>query len=81
MNGTYKIVLCSLRRLLKSDKLAAPIAGFFAGLCCQFDSDKRRRMFLLLFLSRMTEITYSMGEARDLCRQYDGGSLIMIFIS
>lgn len=57
MNGTYKVVLCMLRRLLKSDKLAAPIAGFCAGLCCMFDSDRRRRLILMLLLSRLTEVT------------------------
>lgn len=32
MNSSYKLVLCFLRRFIKSDKIIAPIAGFLAGL-------------------------------------------------
>lgn len=81
MNGTYKLVLCTLRRLLKSDKLAAPIAGFCAGLCCMFDSDRRRRLILMLLLSRMTEITQTMAESRNILKQHSGGAWFAILIT
>ena len=42
MNASYKLALCFLRRYLKSDKLAAPIAGFIAGLFSALDIKARR---------------------------------------
>jgi len=32
MNVVYKIVICTLRRINKDDRINAPIAGFLAGL-------------------------------------------------
>ena len=81
MNATYKLVLCTLRRVFKSDKLSAPIAGFCAGLCCMFDSDRRRRLILMLLLSRLTEVTYAMGEARNIVKQYSNGSWFACLIT
>jgi len=42
MNGVYKLVLCIMRRIVKSDKYASLIAGFVAGLCCRLDAKGRR---------------------------------------
>lgn len=81
MNGVYKFVLCVLRHLLKSDKLAAPIAGFCAGLCCMFDSDRRRRLLLMLMLSRLTEVGIAMGENRSLIKQFSGGAWFVCLIT
>ena len=36
-NCVYKLVLCLMRRLTKSEKWAALFAGFLAGLCCRID--------------------------------------------
>ena len=68
LNGTYKSVLCFLRRILNSDKLAAPIAGFMAGLCCMIDTDKRRRLILMLLMTRLTDVTFSMADARNIVK-------------
>ena len=67
MNGVYKFVLCVLRRFLKSDKWAAPIAGFLAGLCCYVDDKDRRKFFMIVLLARLSDTVYSMGESRGLC--------------
>lgn len=37
-NAVYKFVLCLMRRLNKSEKLASLVAGFVAGLCCRIDA-------------------------------------------
>lgn len=41
-NAVYKLVICLMRRLIKSEGLASIIAGFLAGLCCRIDSKSRR---------------------------------------
>ena len=41
-NAVYKLVLCLMRRMIKSEKYASIIAGFLAGLCCGIDSKSRR---------------------------------------
>lgn len=38
VNSSYKLVLCYLRRVLKNDKLSAPIAGFLAGFFSLLDA-------------------------------------------
>ena len=81
LNGTYKSVLCFLRRILNSDKLAAPIAGFVAGLCCMIDTDKRRRLILMLLLTRLTDVSFSMGDARNIVKQAGEYSWLLIFIT
>lgn len=80
MNGVYKIVLCTLRRLFKTDKLAAPIAGFIAGLCCAIDSDKRRRLLLVLLLTRLSDVCFSLGEVRGLCPNLNSMNFSMFLI-
>ena len=52
MNSSYKLVLCFLRRILKNDKLVAPIAGFLAGIFSILDAKKRRQLGAVLLLSR-----------------------------
>ena len=37
MCATYKAVLCFMRRVMKDDRLNAPVAGFFAGLFVMLD--------------------------------------------
>ena len=81
MNGTYKTVLCFLRRILNSDKIAAPIAGFMAGLCCMIDTDKRRRLILMLLLTRLTSVSFSMGEARNLVKEFSAYSWVIFLAS
>ena len=81
MNGVYKLVLCVLRRLLKSDKWAAPIAGFLAGLCCYIDGKDRRKFLMIVLLARLTDTVYSMGESRGLVKRYDYGAVWLWCIS
>jgi hypothetical protein len=69
MNALYKFFLCILRRIFKSDKLAAPIAGFIAGLTSAMDVKSRRELFLILLLSRLTDTTYSMAEDRGYAKK------------
>ena len=77
MNAVYKTVLCLLRRFLKSDKYAAPIAGFLAGLCIAFEAKSRRKLLVTLFLSRIADISYSLGEAHGLCYRFTGGAILL----
>ena len=81
MNAVYKIVICTLRRFLKSDKFAAPIAGFLAGLCMYIEEKSRRTLFTVLFLGRVADISYSMGEARGLCKRFALGGVFVYIIS
>lgn len=76
MNALYKFFLCILRRILKSDKLAAPIAGFLAGLASAIDLKSRRELFLILLLSRLTDTTYSMAEERGYAKKISYGEVI-----
>ena len=80
MNAVYKIVICTLRRFLKSDKLAAPIAGFLAGLCIALEEKSRRTLMTVLFLGRVADISYSMGEARGLCYRFAFGSVLVYMV-
>jgi hypothetical protein len=52
MNSAYKLILCTLRRYIKSDKVIAPIAGFIAGLFSILDQQKRRQFLTCILLSR-----------------------------
>lgn len=66
MNAVYKFFLCALRRVLKCDKKAAPIAGFIAGLCLGFDQKSRRQFLTVLILSRFTETSINMAIERGM---------------
>ena len=55
MNFLYKSVLCFLRRIIKNDKYAAPLAGFVAGFASLIDDKKRRQLLTILFLSRFCD--------------------------
>ena len=80
MNATYKFFLCIFRRILKSDKYAAPFAGFLAGLTSKIDLKSRRELFLVLILSRLTDATYSMAEDRGYVTRIKYGELITFLI-
>ena len=60
INGTYKLLLCLLRRHLAAssnpDRLAAPIAGFVSGLWLFLDRARRRQLIIVLAMSRAVEI-------------------------
>ena len=72
-NSLYKLALCLLRRLFKSDRIAAPIAGFISALSIAFDSKNRRTLFVVLTLSRMIETSCNAIDAerklpyREIC--------------
>ena len=55
MCATYKAVLCIFRRIVKDDRINAPIAGFFAGLFILLDTKKRREFLMVLMLARMSD--------------------------
>ena len=77
MNATYKFFLCIFRRIFKSDKMAAPFAGFLAGLTSAIDVKSRRELFLVLLLSRLTDTTYSMAEDRGYARRIKYGEVLV----
>ena len=68
MNGIYKMVLCLMRRLYKSDKPAALVAGFCAGLCLAIDKKNRRILLTILILSRFLESSYKMAEKNNVVK-------------
>lgn len=61
INFTYKYLLCKLRTIFSHlpnpDRVAAPIAGFVAGLWFGLDSSKGRKHFIVCFLiSRLADM-------------------------
>ena len=67
INSAYKGILCLLRRILQGrigeisvDKIAAPIAGFLAGLLISFDSKGRRSFLAILMLSRLVDVVQAL---------------------
>lgn len=77
MNASYKLLLCFLRRYLKSDKLAAPIAGFIAGLASAIDAKSRRQFATILMLSRLSDTLLSMAETRGYARRITYGEVLI----
>ena len=55
VNGVYKLVLCIMRRLTRSNKISSIVAGFVAGLCIRFDAKSRRVLTMLLVMSRVVD--------------------------
>jgi len=64
MSTVYRLILCLLRRILKTDKLAAPIAGFIAGLMSIIETPGRRKFYTILILSRFVDTAFRMVEYR-----------------
>ena len=67
INSAYKGILCFLRRILPRivgensvDKIAAPVAGFMAGLLISFDSKGRRTFLAIQILSRLADVIQSL---------------------
>jgi|TARA_B110000285_G_C14995661_1_gene548693 hypothetical protein len=77
MNASYKLVLCVLRRYLKSDKYAAPIAGFVAGLASAIDVKSRRQFATIIILSRFFDTLYSMAEKRGYATRVKYGEVFI----
>lgn len=64
MNSMYKLVLCLMRRIYKSDKVASVVAGFVAGLCLSIDARKRRILIMILILSRVVDSSRMMATRK-----------------
>lgn len=73
---TYKAALCFIRRLviwynsktsrqIEPDKVAAPLAGFIAGLSLAVDSAFRRQFIAVLAMSRFLETGLSLAEGKQ----------------
>ena len=77
MNASYKLVLCVLRRYLKSDKYAAPIAGFVAGLASVIDVKSRREFATIIILSRFFDTLFSMAEKRGFATRVKYGEVVI----
>lgn len=80
MNGVYKLVLCLMRRLVKSDKIASLVAGFLAGLSCRLDAMKRRQLLTVLLMSRVSESAFAMGEKRGYVKRISYGEFYIWLI-
>lgn len=76
LSFVYKAVLCLARRLIlrfskseqtlsQPDKVAAPLAGFFAGLTLCLDSPFRRQFIAAITMSRLLETSINLGESRE----------------
>ena len=79
MNGVYKLLLCILRRILKDDRLAAPIAGFFAGLISSMEAKNRRQLLTVLLIGRMVDTTLNVSQDRGLYKRRVGLEGVAIF--
>ena len=66
MNSSYKFILCLLRRYNISDKIAAPIAGFIAGLSIKIDVKHRRIFIMMLLMSRVLDTMVNLMYANGL---------------
>lgn len=77
MNATYKLFLCILRRIVKNDKICAPIAGFIAGLTCRLDLKQRRELMTVLIVSRVADTSYTMAESRGYVRKFAYGEVLL----
>ena len=77
MNATYKLFLCILRRIVKNDKICAPIAGFIAGLTCRLDLKSRRQLMTVLIVSRVADTSYTMAESRGYVRKFAYGEVLL----
>ena len=79
-NSVYKLVLCLMRRLIKSEKWASIIAGFLAGLCYSIDLKSRRQLFFVLIMSRVSITAFTMGENRGIVKSIPNGEFILFLI-
>ena len=77
MNTVYKMILCIMRRFVKSDKVNSLVAGFIAGLVSRVDIKKRRSFLLILLLSRFFDISYTMAESRGVASRITHGELLI----
>ncbi len=61
LNATYKAVLCLVRRCYRADQtkranqVAAPIAGFLAGMNLVFENKFRKEYLTIIALSRLVD--------------------------
>lgn len=61
LNATYKAVLCLVRRLYpanmteRANQVAAPIAGFVAGMTLVFENQFRKQYLTIIALSRFVD--------------------------
>jgi len=81
MCATYKAVLCFMRRVMKDDRLNAPVAGFFAGLFVMLDVKKRRELLTVLILARMSDTICKMAVDHNVSPSIPKLDLITFFIS
>uniref|UniRef100_A0A7S3NTZ2 Uncharacterized protein n=1 Tax=Euplotes crassus TaxID=5936 RepID=A0A7S3NTZ2_EUPCR len=58
-NISYKIVLCTLRRIIKNEKFNSIVAGTVSASTLAMDTFNRRMMISLLFFSRSLETFYN----------------------
>lgn len=77
MNAVYKLFLCILRRIIKNDKICAPVAGFVAGLTCRLDAKQRRQLMTVLLVSRLADTSYTMAENRGYVRKFKYGEVLL----
>ena len=80
MNAVYKLFLCFLRRIVKNDKICAPIAGFIAGLTCRLDLKSRRQLMTVLLISRLADTSYTMAENRGYVKKFKYGEVLLWLI-
>lgn len=61
LNATYKAVLCLVRRCYpanqnkRANQVAAPIAGFLAGMTLIFENQFRKQFLMIIALSRFVD--------------------------
>ena len=75
INATYKIILCSFRRVLAKhhkicDKVAAPIAGFSSALWLYFDDDWRKNLYAILMTSKATDALVSAAQNSEVGKEH-----------
>ena len=80
MNTTYKLVLCLMRRLFKSDKVSAPIAGFMAGLWSAIEAKKRMQLLQLFLIARTCDSAAKMSVDHGIVGRIPHVEVLLYFV-
>lgn len=71
INAVYKAVLCLVRRMypaektIRANKVAAPIAGFCAGMTLIFENNFRKQYLMIICLSRCLDASMNLARKQN----------------
>ena len=78
---TYKLFLCSLRRLgCTDDRINAPIAGFLSAFSLAIEAKSRKQLFMILMMSRCADCSISLLEEKEIIPKFHKYKYLFIFL-